>query len=152
MAISASRYTVVTGFKDVLLVHVEGCLLYVCWIVAEKYCTKHLSKKSFLELEKKKAFVYIYILIRNALPWLWRYGLVSLHPIHHREQKMALTWLHIQWRDSVLWNSSWTHSESISCLKGVHLEGDSFEDNVAPSSRGKVFYFIGCSRWWLMNQ
>lgn len=30
MAISASRYTEVTGFKDVLLVYVEGCLLYVC--------------------------------------------------------------------------------------------------------------------------
>lgn len=91
MAISASRYTVVTGFKDVLLVYVEGFLLYVCWIVAEKYCTKHLSKKSFLELEKKKkAFEFIYIFIRNALPWLWRYGLVSLHPIHRCEQKMTM--------------------------------------------------------------
>lgn len=61
MAISASRYTVVTGFKDVLLVYVEGCLLCVCWIVAEKYCTKHLSKKSFLELEKKSNYIYLYI-------------------------------------------------------------------------------------------
>lgn len=42
MAISASRYTV-TGLRDVLLVHVEGGLLYVCWIVTEKYCTKRLE-------------------------------------------------------------------------------------------------------------
>lgn len=110
MAISASRYTVVTGFKDVLLFYVVGCLLYVCWEIL--YKASWVKSHFWNWKKKKKAFVYIYILIRNALPWLWRYGLVSLHPIHHCEQKMATTWLHIQWRDSVLWNSSSTHSES----------------------------------------
>lgn len=48
MAISASRYTVRIGFKGVLLVYVEGILLYICCLVTENYSTK------FLELKQRK--------------------------------------------------------------------------------------------------
>lgn len=59
---------------------------------AESYYTKHLSKKVTFEIGKqtKKKKPQLYIFIRNALPWLWRYGLVSLHPNHYCEQKMAM--------------------------------------------------------------
>lgn len=82
MAISASRYTVGTGFKGVLLVYVEGILLYICCMVTENYSTKCLELKQ----RKKQHFSQFkppkkppYRLIRNALPWLWRYGFVFLH-------------------------------------------------------------------------
>lgn len=81
MAISASRYTVGTGFKGVLLVYVEGFLLYICCMVTENYSTKCLElktnrKQHFCQFKPPKK--QLYILIRNALPWLWRYGLVFL--------------------------------------------------------------------------
>lgn len=123
-------------------------------IVAEKYCTKHLSKKSFSELENKTCF-YMFILIRNILPWLWRYGLVSLHLIHHSEQKMAMTWLRWQWRNSGLRNSSYTHSESSVPKRRLHLEEDSCEDNAAASRRREVLISclqsVGCD-WWPLNK
>lgn len=83
MAISASRYTVGTGFKGVLLVYVKGILLYICCMVTENYSTKCLELK---QTEKTAFFPDLnppkkppYRLIRNALPWLRRYGLVFLH-------------------------------------------------------------------------
>lgn len=88
MALSASRYTVGTEVKGVLLVYVEGCLLFICWMVTENYSTKcRVKKKTKQNKQKKQHFLNqfkpqkatFYILIRNALPWLWRYGLVFLH-------------------------------------------------------------------------
>lgn len=83
MAISASRYTVRIGFKGVLLVYVEGILLYICCLVTENYSTKFLELK---QRKKKQHFSQFKPpkkppnrFSRNALPWLWRYGLVFLH-------------------------------------------------------------------------
>lgn len=66
---------------------------------AEYYYTKHLSKKVNFQIGKRKKLkkqeknvVYIY----KKMPWLWRYGLVSLHPNHYCEQRMVMMGLHVQ--------------------------------------------------------
>lgn len=48
------------------------------------------------------------------MPWLWRYGLVSRHPFHHREQEHGndVTPRKRRRKKSVLWTGSWAHSES----------------------------------------
>lgn len=92
-----------------------------CWRVTEKYSTKRLQvkkKKSqvlYWGREKKRQSICKYLYIQKEMPWLWRYGLVSLHPFHHREQEHGndVTPRKKATRKSVLWTGSWTHSESL---------------------------------------
>lgn len=59
------------------------------------------------------------------MPWLWRYGLVSLHPFHHREQEHGNDVTPRKRRHKKVYcEPAAEHILSHSRLKRVDVEGD----------------------------
>lgn len=88
-------------------VYVKGCLLSVSWRVVQKSIVQSIRVKScFVGTGKMHPFSSgLCLFIRNALPWLWKYGLVSFCA---RSISANRKW---HWRDHTC-DSETSHSES----------------------------------------